>query len=42
MAEGIKEIWSCPDIINNINLEIAVRTELDFTDEVKRYRAYTG
>lgn len=34
LIEDIKKIWSCPDIINNFNLEIDVRTEFDFTDEV--------
>ncbi len=34
LIEDIKEIWKCPDMINNVNSEIDARTEFDFTDEV--------
>lgn len=34
LIEDIKKIWKCPDMLNNINLDVDTRTEFDFTDEV--------
>lgn len=34
LIEDIKKIWKCPDTLNNINFDVDIRTEFDFTDEV--------
>lgn len=34
LIEDIKKIWACPDMINNTNSEVDIRTEFDFTEEV--------
>ncbi len=34
LVNDVTEIWKCPNIINNVNIEMDTRTEFDFTDEV--------